>query len=103
MFEDRLANDTGYILIKKENPTNLYYIFAGQIYQELINNSSGYSLRPAVQVLEKFDAMMDLNEEFKNEFGDDGEVLLIITVQIRSNAKVSSNPRHLIEDILLDN
>lgn len=101
MFEDRLKSDIGYVLIKCDNPKDYDYIKTGEAYQKLINECSGYTLRPAVQLLEKFDAMQELNADFQNSYGDDTEVVLILTVQLQ-NTSSSSNPRHLIEDIIME-
>jgi len=101
MFEDKLKNDVGYILIKCDSPMDMDYIKAGEAYQSLINECNGYTIRPAIQLLEEFDAMKELNEEFQSNYGDGGEVVLILTVQIQSGVS-SSNPRHVIEDIVIE-
>ena len=102
MFEDRLKNDIGYILIKKDNASSVDYISVGEIYQSLLKDSGNYSLRPAVQVLQDFEAMKDLGDEFQNAYSKDGEVLIIISVQNKSGKKTSSNPRHIVEDIIVE-
>jgi len=100
MFEDRIENDIGYILIKKDSPSSIDYVKIGEIYQSLMKNAGNYSLRPAVQVLQDFEAISQLGNEFQNMYGEDGEVLIIISVQTKSGEKTPSNPRHMVEDIL---
>lgn len=101
LFEDRLAKQTKYALIKFDDPNNLEYIYSGQIYQKLIFEVSDYNLRPAMQALENFEAMKSLNMEFQQEYGNDGEVIWIIGMQEKTVKSESSNPRHLVEDIIV--
>lgn len=61
----------------------------------------GYDLRPAIQVLENFEAMKSLNMRFQQEYGIDGEVVMIIGLQEKIGKSASSNPRHLVEDIVI--
>jgi len=100
-FKDRLALQTKYILIKCENPGSYEYIYAGQIYQKLVSEENQYDLRPAMQLLENFDAMKSLNMQFQQEYGADGEVVMIIGVQEKTSTPAASNPRHVVEDILV--
>lgn len=100
-FKDRLALQTKYILIKCEAPGNLAYIQSGQIYQELIAEETQYDLRPAMQLLENFDAMKSLHMQFQQEYGADGEVVMIICVQEKTSTPAAGNPRQLVADILI--
>ena len=102
MFEDRLEKEIGYILIKKDEPENIDYIFAGEIYQKLSSDAVGYALRPAMQVLEEFEAMDDINAEFAQKYEADGEVLIIIGIQPNDGTSTASNPRHTLQDIIID-
>ena len=102
MFETRLESEMGYILIKKQNPEAIDFVNAGQIYTDLMQSAKGYALRPAVQVLETFDAMKALNSSFQSQYGEDGEVILIIGVQKAEDKASAGNPRHLVADILLE-
>lgn len=101
-FKERLASQTKYILIKAENPGNNEYIKSGELFQKLIFEESQYQLRPAMQLLENFDAMQSLNTQFRQDYGADGEVVMIIGVQEKTGAAAAGNPRHLVEDILID-
>lgn len=100
-FKERLALQTKYILIKCKTPDKNEYIKSGQIFQELIFEESQYELRPAMQLLENFDAMKDLNKQFQKEYGAGDEVVWIIGVQEKPGASAASNPRQLVEDILV--
>ena len=100
-FKERLALQDKYILIKCKNPEGNEYIKSGQIFQELIYEESQYELRPAMQLLENFDAMKDLNKQFQEEYGAGDEVVWIIGVQAKPGASAVSNPRQLVEDILV--
>lgn len=100
-FKDRLDKQTKYILIKSDNPSNFEYIYSGQIYQKLIFEISDYDLRPAMQVLENFEAMKSLNMQFQQEYGNNGVVVLIIGMQEKTGNSTNSNPRQLVEDIII--
>ncbi len=100
MFKKRLEKEHTYILIKSHQPTYKTYIQTGQIYQEMINKFSEYAIRPSVQVLEKYDAMKNINNIFQEEYGEGKEVLMIIGIQDRIEDSVRT-PRHLVEDILI--
>jgi len=101
-FKDRLDKQTKYILLKADNPSDLEYLYSGQIYQNLILEISEYDLRPAMQALENFEAMKSLNLQFQQEYGQDGEVIMIIGLQDKSVEPINSNPRHLVEDIIIN-
>jgi len=100
-FKERLVRQNMYVLIKCGNSSNLEYIYSGQIYQKLIFEVSEYDLRPAMQALENFDAMKNLNTQFQQEYGGDGEVVWIIGVQPKIRESAPSNTRHLLEDIIV--
>lgn len=100
-FKNRLDSQTGYILIKHNKPGCLEYVLSGQVYQRLSSEISDHYLRPAMQVLEDFDAMKSLNYRFRQEYCQDGDVVMIIGLQPGTGKPASSNPRHLVEDLLL--
>jgi hypothetical protein len=100
-FNDRMATQDRYILIKCDSVDDLKYIYDGQIYQKLVFEVSDYNLRPAMQALESFDAMKNLNKEFQYKYGVDGEVVFIIGLQEKTDKPLASNPRHLVEDIIV--
>lgn len=99
-FRQRLAKEQSYILIKCKSPRPVDYVYAGQIYQKLISLAGGYEMRPAMQALEKYDAMKELNGEFQSKYGADGQVVLVIGAQPRTEKQAASNPRHLVSDII---
>jgi hypothetical protein len=100
-FNERLALQDKYILIRYTTPSSKEYVISGQIYQEMVFEVGTYSLRPSMQVLESFSAMESLNKKFQQEYGNSGEVLMVIGLQTKSNGTAMSNPRHLVEDILI--
>lgn len=100
-FKERLEKQTKYILIHCDNPVTLDYVVSGQIYQQLVHEVSGYELRPAMQVLESFDAMQQLSMQFQTKYGNNGDVIWVIGLQEKSNKPIASNPRHRIEDIII--
>jgi len=100
-FKERLEKQTKYILIHRDNPVTLDYVASGQIYQQLVHEVSGYDLRPAMQVLENFDAMKNLNMQFQAEYGKNGDVVWVIGLQEKSDILTNSNPRLLVEDIMI--
>ena len=102
-FEQRIKNQNKYLLIECDNPSNLDYISCGQIYQNLLFEISTYSLRPSMQVLENFEAMKPMNLQFKDEYNQEITTMMIIGLQeVNGNIyKNGSNPRHLVEDILI--
>lgn len=101
-FKDRLDKQTKYILIKSDNPSNLEYLYSGQIYQKLIFEINDYDLRPAMQAVESFEAMKSLNLQFQQTYGQEGEVIMIIGLQEKPEKATNSNPRHLVEDIIIN-
>ncbi len=100
-FKDKLNKHSFYILIKCKSPTNIDYINCGRIYQNLIFNNHGYSIRPAMQVLENFESMKDLNKAFKMEYNSNSEVMMILCLEKVEDAKISNNPRHTLNDLIL--
>lgn len=100
MFKEKLQKQHRYILIKCDGPSSLDLIYCGQIYQKLLLETGDLELKPAMQVLENYDAMKELNNEFQQAYGGDSKVMMIIGVQ--ESAGAGSNPRHLVEDILID-
>lgn len=101
-FKDRLDTQNQYVLIKCNSSSNLKYIYSGEIYQNLIFEVSNFDLRPSMQVLESFDAMKSLNQQFQQAYGSGGEVVLIIGLQEKPNKSKPRNPRHLVEDIIIN-
>lgn len=99
-FKTRLSEEVGYILIKGEGISYKDYIEAGEAYTQLQSKLKGYSIRPAVQLLETFKEMKDLNNQFQGDYGNNGKVLLIIGVK-NNSSKSGVTLRENVEDILL--
>lgn len=100
MFEDRIGQEQGYILICSEEPSAADYINAGRAYQSLVFGSNGLVLKPAMQVLEDFRAMEGPSDIFRRKFGENRNVIMIIGISGSAGAK-TPNPRHLPEDIII--
>lgn len=100
-FKNRLESQTGYIIIKHDDPGYLEYVTCGRIYQKLVSEIRDHYLRPAMHVLEDFGEMKSLNQRFRQEYCQDGEILMIIGLQHKTGKLSDSNPRHLVEDILV--
>ena len=100
VFVKRLENEIGYILLKKENPTEEDFITAGEVLISLSNNLDGYIIRPAVQLLQEIDGMESSSQEFQNEYGQDSEVILIIGITKQSGGYFES-VRHQVRDLIL--
>ncbi len=101
-FKDRLDTQNQYVLIKCDSSSDLRYIYSGEIYQKLVFEVSNYNVRPSMQILETFEAMKSLNKQFQQGYGGDGEVVLIIGLQAKSDKSTSGNPRHFVEDIIIN-
>jgi hypothetical protein len=99
-FEDRLSDEESYILIKKENPSPMDYIITGELMSELSDELDGYTIRPAVQLLEEIDGMERISHSFQSEYGHGDEVLLILGVTKRSESSYESI-RHKVQDIIM--
>lgn len=102
MFESRLASEYAYVLIKKASPEAVDFIETGRLYQRLMFQAYGLTIRPNVQVLEEYEPMLELNKDFADSYGKDGEVLLILGVQKAGESQGNQTPRHMVEDILLN-
>lgn len=104
-FATRLEKETAYLLIKSPTISYADYIETGKVYNELVRSLQGYSLRPAVQLLETFDDMKPLNEKFQNTYGGKETVTLIITVkpidEEPSSLKSRKTLRQEVADILV--
>ena len=100
-YEKRLAEQSRYILLKHNSPENKHYVQSGQIYQKLLSAVPAYDFRPAMQVLETYDAMEQVHTRFHAEYCLDAEVLMIIGIQEKKVGNASSNPRHVLEDIMV--
>jgi nitroreductase len=102
-FKTRLEGEKAYILIKSTTTSPQDYISVGRLYQTFSQNVGGYTIRPAIQVLETFDDMKGVNQAFQLKYGKTETVMLIIGLQeLNSDASQSRPaPRHLVEDVLI--
>ena len=100
-FESRLSKETGYVLIIKENPTAEDYLLAGELMSKLSHDMDGYTIRPAVQLLEDIEGMEQIGESFQAEYGGAGEVLLILGVKPKVAPGAYESVRHQVEDLVI--
>lgn len=100
VFEKRLENEIGYLLLIKDNPTDQDLIAAGETLARLSGEIDGYILRPAVQVLEDIDGMETVGKEFQDTYGTRGEVIFIIGFTPQSDGYYES-VRHQVSDLIL--
>lgn len=101
VFDQRLNEETFYILLTSNDQSELTYVEAGRYYQRLKNEVEGYELRPAVQILEDLEGIEALNNRFHELYSPEEEIVLIIGVKpAASNNKKAM--RHQLEDILLE-
>lgn len=100
VFEDRLAGEDTYLMIQTDNPDLAIgdYIALGEVMNELNVGLSGYSVVPAVQLLQDIIGNETNMEDFQNAFGDE-EVVMILSITPRTE---QGQPlmRHRVEDIV---
>lgn len=101
-FEKRLDQGVAYIVMMCPDPEALDYIQAGQALQQLGYQLSGYSIRPAVQLLQDVDGMEKWKQRFDEQFAPVGEALLIISVQPAQEKVGYPSVRHTVDEILVD-
>lgn len=99
-FEKRLENEVGYLLLLKDNPTDQDMIAAGETLERLSSEIDGYTLRPAVQVLEHIEGMETVSKDFQDTYGKKAEVLCIIGFTPQSDGYHES-VRHQVNDLVL--
>ncbi len=99
-FEDRLSKEIGYVLIQKENPSNMDLIETGEILTSLTKEIKGYTVRPAAQLIQELDGMKEISTEFQNVYGQEEEVIFIIGIQPKQDGFYESI-RHKVEDIVI--
>lgn len=102
MYEKRLEEEYAYIMIRHKAPSAVDFVEAGRIYQKIMFTAYGLNIRPNVQVLEEYDAMLTLNEAFFEDYGMNQEVMLVLGVRKAPEAQGNKTPRHMVEDILIE-
>ncbi len=103
-FRDRLLTESAYVLIDSKTTDSYAYLNTGRAYQRLCSEISGYTIRPAVQLVETYGAVKQWNESFQVTYGNDGEVLFLFGAaeQNQNESKSQPGPRHLVKDIMIE-
>lgn len=100
-FEQRLKNEKAYMILSLENPEPSDYIRAGEALSVLGLHEEGYTIKPAVQLIEPLEGMNAVCKEMKETFGIQGEVILILGFTERG-AGYHDSVRHQVMDIIMD-
>lgn len=102
MFEERLEKETAYVVIKTDTATEEDYIRCGMLMQKMSYELNGYYMRPAVQLLQDIDGMEAPSDIFKEEFMNGEDALVILGFRPSDQDSYKPNPRHLLEEILIE-
>lgn len=101
-FEKRIEDEVTYIVVTSPSPVQLDYIKTGELLQQLGHELTGYSIRPAMQILQDIEGMEQLEDNLYKDYSIKDQALIIISVKKSAGQSNVKNPRHLVEDILLD-
>ncbi|SEO32412.1 hypothetical protein SAMN04488134_10685 [Amphibacillus marinus] len=100
-FEERLANEELYLVLALENPTQSDYIEVGEVITGLTQRVAGFTLRPAVQILQPLAGMEEVYREMHEVIGIEGEIIQIIGFTKKDNA-FHDSIRHQVMDLILE-
>lgn len=98
-FERRLAVEEGYLVISLDTPKPSDYVKVGEALTLLGLNSTGYIVKPAVQLIQPIDGMRQIYEEMVEQFNIDGEVVQIIGFT-KIGGGYHESVRHRVMDIV---
>ncbi|MCQ4937172.1 hypothetical protein [Anaerotignum propionicum] len=99
-FVQRLENEKAYMIISLENPKPSDYIRVGEALSVLGLHAEGFTIKPAVQLIEPLEGMNEICNEMKETLGIQGEVMLIIGFTERGTGYHDS-VRHQVMDIIM--
>ncbi len=99
-FKQRIKNEEGYLVVSCENPKPSDYIRMGEAFSLMGLNIEGYTMKPAVQLIEPLEGMSEIYNEMKEAFGIQGEVLQIIGFTEKGKGYHDS-VRHQVKDIII--
>jgi hypothetical protein len=102
MFEERLKEETAYVVVKTDMATEEDYIHCGMFMQKVSYKLNGYYMRPAVQLLQDIDGMEVPSDVFEEEFMNGEDALIILGFRVSDQDSYNPNPRHLLEEILIE-
>ncbi len=98
-FEQRLEKEEGYLILSKDNPKPSDYIQVGEAISTLGLSAKGYTLRPAVQLLQPLEGIDGLYTGFKKAYDIKGDTLMILGFTKKTDGYHES-VRHKVLDIV---
>lgn len=101
-FEKRIEDEVAYIVVTSTSPEQLDYIKTGEMLQQLGHELKGYSIRPAMQILQDIEGMEQLEDNLYKDYSIKDQALIIISIKKSAGQSNVKNPRHLVEDILIE-
>lgn len=100
VFEQRLVKEEAYLILTKNNPQTLDYIKVGEVLTALGLGGEGYTLRPAVQLLQPLEGVSEIYNELADDFGVNETAMLILGFTKKTNG-FHESIRHKVEDIIM--
>ncbi|WP_067837098.1 hypothetical protein [Amphibacillus sediminis] len=100
-FEQRLEKEEHYLVLTIDNPSPSDYIQVGEVIAQLPQHINGYTLRPAVQILQPLEGMDQLYHSMREVFELKGEVVQIIGFSEKENTYHES-VRHRVSDLIIE-
>ncbi|OPL09892.1 MAG: hypothetical protein AVO34_12730 [Firmicutes bacterium ML8_F2] len=101
VFEQRLEDESIYLVISKETPAPIDYIQVGEVTTRLGLGINGYMARPAVQLLQPLEGMTEVKDQMKNDFRVNGTPMLILGFT-KTTDSYHESLRHNVMDIIID-
>lgn len=102
-FNKRMDDEFVYIFIRSKESDYKSYINVGRAYQRLITSGTGFTIRPNIQLLESYGELEAYGKQFQETYTNhEGHILMILGVQVPSNKNAALTPRHLVEDIMMN-
>lgn len=102
-FDVRMENEFAYILVRSQNQSSIDYINVGRAYQRLVTSGTGFVIRPNIQLLETYGDLKDYGKAFKENYNNgNGQIVMILGIQLPSSKSLGVTPRHTVDEILLD-
>jgi nitroreductase len=99
-FEQRLVNEQIYLIISKEEPTAIDYIRVGEVISRLGLEMDGYTVRPAVQLLQPLEGMNEAKSDMMSDFNVVGVPMIILGFTPTRDSYYESL-RHQVMDIII--
>ncbi|MDD3394623.1 MAG: hypothetical protein PHG19_08310 [Anaerotignum sp.] len=100
-FEKRLENEEAYLVLAHQAPKPSDYVRVGEALSILGLCVEGYTVRPAVQLIEPLEGMQELYNDLREEYAIQGEVLQIIGFT-RKSSSYHESVRHQVLDLIIE-